>query len=352
MAQYGLLSAEEAVSQGLGGAAGLIGSANQNPYPAYVPSQTKAPTTQGYMSYTPNQPMQTVQTPNYKLNSAAPTWQNFTPQTSQVNQNYQGLMNGDYAALQQALQQPGEIAARRAYETGQTNLTNQMGGRGLYGSSIMANQARTSLDQPYMDTLASNAANAATQRYGMQATDLQNQNQFGMQQALANQSDAQNVRGLMSSQNLAQNAFGQETYGKQLGQENAINAFNMDNAKLGMTQNQNVYNAGVSDAARQQEYGLAAQTDARTQAEQLRQWENQQALEKFQYDLATQNYNDAQRQQRINEYLALAGRGQITAGQNQQTANINTQADSASQASLYSGLLGALGLGAGIYASK
>jgi hypothetical protein len=293
----GLLSPEQYVQEGLQGAFGLIGSKNSNPYPSFVPSQQQAPSTQSYMNYTPNQPMAQVQTPNYQLNSAK------LPQ-------YQGLMGGDYNAYQQAMTVPGQIAAQNAYQTANRDLNSTMGGRGLYGSSIMATQANEGLNREYINAQAINAANAAANRYGMQATDLQNQNAFNA-----------NQYGMMATENQNQNAY------------------NLDQSRLGMTQNQNTYNAGVSDAARQGEYNLAAQTDARAQAEQQRTWANQQALEKFQYDLASGNYTDAQRQQAINEYLALAGRGQVTAGQNANTAASNNATDAANRAAQWDALI-------------
>ena len=272
----GSLAAEDAVKTGLGGAAGLIGSQAGINYPAYVPSQTRAPSTGNYPGYSPNQPMAQITAPNYKLNNIN------VPQ-------YQGLMGGDYNALQSALQVPGEIAARQAYNQGQVNLTNQMGGRGLYGSSIMSNQARNALEQPYMDALASNAAQAASTRYGMQATGLQNQNMFGT-----------------------------DIYGKQLAQEQNQNVFGMDAAQLMATQNQNVYQAGVGDAARQQDYNVNSLQYQNAAAEQMRAWQNAQDLEKMQYQLASGEYGNQQNTQAINQYLALAGLGAPLAQANQQ----------------------------------
>jgi hypothetical protein len=348
---YGLLSGEDAVSRGLGQAAGLMDNYTSAAYPSFVPSQTTAPSQQNYMNYTPNQPMAQVQTPNYKLNSATPTWQNTNLQKyAGTTPTYQGLMGGDYAALQQALTTPGEIAAKTAYDQGQVNLTNQMGGNGLYGSSIMANQARNALDTPYMNALATNAANAAAQRYGMQATDLQNQNAF--EQNIYNQQVGENtaMQGLMSTQGLAQNAQNLNVYGQQMAQNQNENAYNMDAAKLGMQQNQNVYEAGVNDAARQQDYNLAAQTYANQGTEAQRQWQNQQALEQMQYQLASGQYSNQQQTDIINQYLALAGRGQVTAGQNAATNSAQSAQDAAAQSSMISGLLNAGVSAATIYA--
>ena len=349
---YGLLSGENAVGMGLGQAYGLMSNYNPAAYPGFVPSQTNAPSQQSYMNYTPNQPMAQIQTPNYQLNSTTPNWQGYVPQTAQVSQNYQGLMGGDYEALQKALTTPGEIAAKTAYEQGQTNLTNQMGGQGLYGSSIMSNQARNALETPYMNALSTNAANAAAQRYGMQATDLQNQNQFGMTQALANQQATGQTQGLMANQNLAQNAQGLNVYGQQMAQNQAMNAYNQNATQAAMTQAQNTYQAGVTDAARQQDYNLAQQTYANTGTENQRQWQNQQALEQMQYKLASGQYSNEQQTAMINQYLALAGRGQVTAGQNANTQAQQDAANAAQQSALYGGLAGLATTGGLLYGAS
>ncbi len=513
---YGLLSGEDSVSVGLGGAAGLIGQGQTaTPYPGYVPSQTTAPSQQTYMNYTPNQPMAQITTPNYQLNTSTPNWQNTNtnattspysfdawgpingPNYQSVNTQaattewkwnpttlsmervtnpytayqgtdpayqklgstpvYQGLMGGDYNALQTALQIPGEIAAKTAYDQGQTNLTNQMGGQGLYGSSIMSNQARTALETPYQNTLATNAANAAATRYAQQAADLQNQNTFntnvygqqmgenqaanaqglstwgtrlgenqtgqqmGLQAQMANQNTNANLQGLLSqqgiaqnsanldyaklgtatnlanvsnalsqvqnlnslassdtqnlqrlyqntnqqmnaqnldyaklatgvdqsnvatnlTQSLAQNAQNQNTYNQQMAQNQAMNQYGLNAAGQQMTQAQNTYQAGVSDAARKQDYALAAQNYANAGTEQQRQWANQQAVEKFQYDLASGQYTNQQMTEKINQYLALAGRGQVTAGQNAATTAQQNAQSQAAESSLISGLMNA-----------
>lgn len=267
MGSYGLLSSEDAVETGLGGALNLIQNANRINYPAYVASQKQAPSQQSYYSYTANAPMGKVSTPNYQYTAGnAPT--------------YQGLMGGDYNRLESALAAPGQIAAQNAYTTASRDLTNAMGGRGLYGSSIMGTQANEGLNREYMNALATNAANAAASRYGMQASDLANKNQFGT-----------------------------TVYGQKLGQEEAANQYGLNQAGQQMTQEQNLYNAGVSDASRQGDYAKAAMEYANTGNEAYREWANAQNLEKYQYDLAAAQYANQQNTALINQYLALAGYG-------------------------------------------
>lgn len=273
-------------------------------YPAFVSASKAAPTQQAYYNYTPNQPMAQVQTPNYQLNAG----------------DYQGLMGGDYNALQTALQRPGEIAAKTAYDQGQNNLANQMGGRGLYGSSIMANQARNALDTPYQNALTTNAAQAAAQRYGMEATGLQNQNTFN------------------------------------LSREQEMNKYNAQMTELQRNQNADVWKANATEADRQMQYGQGKMNWDQSYADQMRTWQNQQAYEKYAYDLAMQQAQQAYQEQLMNKALAISGQGAPlvnqaqaanTAAQNlaaqQQIAQQN--ADVASQ----NGWLGALGsLGGGL----
>lgn len=247
-------------------------------------------------------------------------------QAAQVNQQYQkmgaapgysGLVGQDYEALQKALTTPGEIAAKRAYEQGQTNLASTMGGKGLYGSSIMSNQARSALEQPYMDTLATNAAQAASQRYGMQATDLQNQNQFGlnvygqqmgentaaqaqaMQGALSNQADVQNRNAL--SQQQWQNRMAENLSGAQMGleaqtsnQKNQQEMNTLQNSVYGQQQaenqaaNQQAYNtwgARLGENQAGQQMGMQAQIANQNTNANLQGLMSQQGLAKNQAGL-------------------------------------------------------------------
>lgn len=272
-------------------------------YPSFVSAAQKAPTQQSYFNYVPNQPMAQVQTPNYKFNAG----------------EYQGLMGGDYDKLQAALQQPGEIAATTAYNQGQNNLTTQMGGKGLYGSSIMANQARNALDTPYQNALATNAAQAAAQRYGLQQTGLQNQNTFN------------------------------------LSREQELNKYNAQMADLQRRQNASTWQANAIEADRQMQYGQGKMNWAQSYDDQMRQWQNQQAYEKYVYDLAVQQARQSYQEQLMNKALAISGQGAPlvnqaqaanTAAQNlaaqQQIAQQN--ADVASQSG-WLGMLGTIGGG-------
>jgi hypothetical protein len=64
-------------------------------------------------------------------------------------------------SAQKSLKTSGVLAAKTAYEKGQPELANVMGGPGLHESSSMAKQQREALGMPYVKTFATNAADAA-----------------------------------------------------------------------------------------------------------------------------------------------------------------------------------------------
>jgi hypothetical protein len=138
---------------------------------------------------------------------------------------YKGLMGGDYDKLQQALYDPAAIAAKTAYQQGVNNLNNTMGGRGLYGSSIMQNQANQGINTVYQNTLASAASNAAAKRYELQQSGLNNQN-----------------------------AFNKDLYGLGLTRESGINQYGLNRAGQDATQEANIWKAMQTEAARKQGY--------------------------------------------------------------------------------------------------
>ena len=258
--------------------------------PEYTPSQSTAPTKMDYVDYTGITPLEKVTALDYQ----------------------NGLLGGDYDALQKALTTPGEIAANTAYKTGYNNLTNQMGGRGLYGSSIMQNQATTNLDSVYQNALATNAANAAASRYTLQEQAAEDMNQYNA-----------------------------TMYGSKLQAAN-------DQWKSNLLSTQD-----------KREYDTNKLAWDKSYADALTAWENAKAYEKYQYDVANTSAYDAYEQNRINNYLKIAGQSTTsesandTAYQNylnylQSISDSNTKYSTASQA----GWLGAAGsIGAGLLSS-
>jgi hypothetical protein len=382
--------------------------------PSYVPSQQTAPTKMDYTEYTGITPLEKVTALDYQglLGSSAydklqygnvasqdyqggltandynnlqygnVAAQNYTGgltaedyaklKYNKVNaQDYTGqLMGGDYNALQYALTAPGAIAANTAYKQGYTNLTNQMGGRGLYGSSLMQNQATNNLDSVYQKSLATNAANAAAQRYALQQQGTEHLNDYnatmygqkltgakdefnaGLQGLALKQQGIEDVNeynSTMYAQKVAQetakanlglgkltlqqkgiedvNDYASTMYGQKVAQETA--KANLGLGKLTLqekaTEDLNQYNATMYDkklqaANDQWKAGLLSTQDKReydvnkliwdkSYEDALTAWENAKAYEKYQYDVANQSQYDAYEQSRINNYLNIAGQG-------------------------------------------
>lgn len=263
---------------GLDTAQGLLNKniAGGTQYPEYVSSATKAPTQEQYYNYTPTTPLAQVQAPDYKMSAG----------------NYQGLMGGDYNAFQQALQQPGQISAGQAYNQGYQNLRATMGGaQGLYGSSMMGQQATQGLDRVYQEALAKNAAQAAATRYALESQEKQ----FGYQSALSREQDL-------------------NKYGMQVAQEQ----------RLG---NQAAYEAAANEANRKMQYEQGQMSWNQQFSDQMRNWQNQQQYERYTYDLARQQAERSQQEQFMNQALALAGQGAPLVNQAQaaMTAEANRQ---------------------------
>ena len=256
---------------------------------------------------------------------------------------YQGLMGGDYEALQAALTSPGAAAARTAYEQGLTNLQDIMGGKGLYGSSIMQNQQREALDKVYQQALADNAAKAAVERYRMEATDLQNKNSFGLnvygqqmgentaanQQALAiaqaNQGDIQarnNLAYQAWQQRVAENLAGNQM-GLEAQQSNQTNQQNL-NALLNSVYNQQM---AENQAANQQAYNTWATRLAENQAGQ------QMGLQAALANQSTYaNLQGLLSQQGLARNAAALDYAKLLTGVNQQNAAQNLAAQQSNQA--------------------
>ena len=443
------------ITTGLTGAQNTIQNSPAQGYTPYTSSAANAPTQTQMYDYTANTPMQQINAPNYTMSAGnAPAYQQssnyqITPQTAQwnnynasaysgsgptqqtVNTNaafnllgsaaptYTGLMNGDYNALQSALQQPGQLAATNAYNTGTQNLTNAMSGRGLYGSSIMGQQQIQGLDREYQNALASNASQAAATRYGMQQGDLQkaadmnmagyqqlmnqnlafnsanqqnadrglqqatnlnalNQEQYlskmkeneALQQMLMGQSLAQNSQGmqqaqltqqglLSNAQNMmaadqAKNQFGLDLYGQKLAEQKDINAYGAQETAGARDQAYNAFMTNAQSADSQNQYNSLKYNAQKEYDTNLNNWQNQQNYEKnFVYPQAQKAWDQAQQEQQINRYLALAGQGAplATAASNQELQSQQLAAQQAAAANNYTaqlwgagaGLLGSLG---------
>ena len=259
--------------------AGLTASLNQLgsnlnkqfTYPEYVSSATNSPTKESYYTYTPTTPLAQIQSPNYQLSAGS----------------YQSLLGGDYDKLQTALTTPGEISAKTAYNQGYNNLNSTMGGQGLYGSSIMQNQATTNLDSVYQNALATNAANAAASRYELEQAGLIDLNKYN------------------------------------LTREDQLNEYGTNKYKLDQSQALNTYNANASEAARKMAYGEGLMNWDQDYADKLTEWKNNQLYDKYVYDLTKNDASNAYDLSKLNQALALASGGSSLVS-SQNTANSAT----------------------------
>lgn len=99
-----------------------------------------------------------------------------------VKPQFQQLMGGDYDKLEQALYKGGAAAADAQYDRGQRDIANVMGGRGIYGSSMMGTQMQD-LTRHIADTKAQIAGDAARARYSLQAQELSRLNALAAMEA-------------------------------------------------------------------------------------------------------------------------------------------------------------------------
>lgn len=278
------------ITAGLNTAANVNSNTTAAAYTPYTSSAANAPVKTAMYDYTAAAPMQQV-----------------------AAKDYTGLMGGDYAALQTALTQPGQQAATNAYNTGTQNLNNTMSGRGLYGSSIMQQQQTQGLDREFQNASASNASNAAAQRYQMEQTGLKDMNAY----------NAQETAGLRA-------------------------------------QNSELAKYGAADADSRNQYNNLSYNADKQYNEQLNNWNNQQNYEKnFLYPQAKQAFDQSQQEMIMNRGLALAGQGAPLLTAAETSANMQAQiaaqqaaAAQNSSAQLWGSALGAVGqVGGGLMAS-
>lgn len=310
-------------------------------YPNYVSSAKTAPKSYDFYDYQATSPINQIQSPNYKMTADdAQKWQNWNAAKSP---QYASLMSGDYNKLQQALTTPGEIAAKQAYSQGLLDLNATMSGNGLYGSSIMGNQMNQGLNREYMNALSTNAANAVAQRYG-----LQNEQQQALNALRSG--DYQTIQGLLANQNLAKNTYNQEARAQDLTRESDINKFLSQNFATDVGQQKNIWTANALETANKQAYNASNLAFRQEQDNAIRNWQNQQAYEKYQYDLARGAYQNQLQEAQMNQALALAGQGAPLSQMannyslaQQQLAAAKDQASANSTAGWLSGGLGLLG---------
>ena len=232
-------------------------------------------------------------------------------------QEYQGMMNGDYNRLESSLRQPGEIAARTAYDQGSRDLKNYMGSTGMYGSSVMGQQANEGINREFMNTNATNAANAASQRYGLQQSDLQ----FGDQ---ANRQDRQ---------------FGAN--------------FGLQRADLDRQQNIDKWKAGVTDAGLERDYNNQRFMFDYANSDAARQERNELNKGQYDYQMQADAWQQALREGLANQASQLTGNAtQLSSAEMryQQSRDLAAQRSNSARWGLGADVVGRIfGVGSGGY---
>ncbi len=122
------------------------------------------------------------------------------------------------------------------------NLNNSMGGKGMYGSSMMAKQANEGAYKTYSDTMATNAANAATNTAQMK--EKANEYAAGLASNIYGQrtNEWDNLAQLAQQDNQAYNSFNQNRDRMQQQDYTNINSYNLQR-----TQNQNAWNSNAAE---------------------------------------------------------------------------------------------------------
>jgi hypothetical protein len=132
-------------------------------------------------------------TPGERLNTLSalwnPTYQSggsaFGPSTTQQGMNLQSitpqasdfktLANGDYARLEQQIAASRMAPVNAAWDVRKGELNNEMAKRGIFNSGAGIQAQNKEWRTSVLPASVQAGADAATQRYGQQATDLNNQ---------------------------------------------------------------------------------------------------------------------------------------------------------------------------------
>lgn len=204
---------------------------------------------------------------------AAPAYSTY----SGADPTYTGLLGGDYTRLENALRTSGEIQAKSALNQNIRNISSSLGGKGAYGSSAYTRSMNNDAYGNYMNTMATNAANATTQRYGMEQTDL----------GRKLQADTTAWQGRMA-ENQAANNQAYQAWNAGLGQNNLMNQLN------------------YQDNANANTYGMQQAIQQNTLDNQGFNWALQKAQGAWNGLLGQTSWNNSQNQQAYNNIMGLS----------------------------------------------
>lgn len=204
---------------------------------------------------------------------AAPTYSTY----SGADPTYTGLLGGDYTRLESALRTPGEIQAKNALNQNIRNISSSLGGKGAYGSSAYTRSMNNDAYGNFANTMATNAANATAQRYGMEQTDL----------GRKLQADTTAFQGRIA-ENHAANSQAYNAWNAGLNQNNLMNQLNYRQAE-------NASNYGMQQALQQNALD-----------NQQFNWDLQKAQGAWNGLLGQTNWNNSQNQQAYQNILGLS----------------------------------------------
>ena len=120
---------------------------------------------------------------NYELNKGGYSYTAPDPQNSKLK----GLMTTDYDQLKKDLIKPGELQINKSYDQADYKIRDNMGGKGLYGSSIYGDTL-SSMARNRADSHAMNTANA-----GATVEQLRSQNNQWLGNAALDESRLENT---------------------------------------------------------------------------------------------------------------------------------------------------------------
>ncbi|RKY41411.1 MAG: hypothetical protein DRP85_06490 [Candidatus Makaraimicrobium thalassicum] len=321
------MEGDPATAKGLGNAAALIDQQMQNPrqMPGFWGDQYQSQDPEYWSEQFPGQvgnatlgtaaiPEQYKTGPEYQATKyeGAPAYQ---------QKGYNGMMGGDYNALQSALQKPGEIAAQNAYERGSRDLRGYMGNSGMYGSSVMSQQANEGVNREFMNASAANAASAAATRYGQQQQDLQYGNSANMQdRQFANTANRQDLQfGNTANRQDSQFANTANRQDRQFGAD-----FGLQRADLDRQQKLDKWKADTTNAGLDRDYQNQQFQFDYGNSEAARGERNAMLQAQYGYDQQKMGFDQMQQENLLNQNLALAGRAQTSS---QMAQNYRAQQD-------------------------
>ena len=243
--------------------------------------------------------------------------------------SYKGLMGGDYDKLQSALTDPALQQISERYQKGNTAQDARMGAGGLYGSSIgqdMMDERTRGQGMAESDAINRGIA----QRYGFQAEDLANRNQFGLQ---TTGMELGQERGMFDTS--MQSALRGDT--NAYNSANMKNQFGLQSAGMQMGQEGDIFRSNLASSLRDDEYGANRSAWDDAQQERSRGYGNQIAGQDYQYGLMQRDYDRALEDSLFDKSMAMA-----TGSMPGRTAQMAS--DSAENSAIY-GALGNIGRG-------